>query len=184
MRNFIILSIVSLFFSCDYCPKGKKGIPVYTELPPISDSTKALVPYKNGEVVKLKHNKGKIVLFSVQRIISKAQSSCEDCCENISYVKYEEDNTVLIPDYPVFQISFTISNLYNSSSGIFSNVSERIQFNKKLDTILVNNIIYNDVIKLGNGYSNQAEVDSLYFSKSKGIVKLILKNGEYYETEL
>ena len=185
MKKLISIGLLIVFsVSCtDYCPKWKKGEPVYIDMGTIPDSVKAYVPYADGQVIKFRHNKGKLIEFTVHRSTSKEQTDCEWCCEKVEYTKYETDLTKLIPNYPLFELSFSINNLYNNPQHINMSPLAPILLDEEVDTVSINNKIYTDVLKIGdqNNYSNN--IDSIYFSKTNGVLKIISSNGEYYDLE-
>lgn len=181
----ILICIASSFNSCtDYCPKSKKGTPVYYDSGVLADSVKAKIPYKNGGKVKFKHTKGHVISFSVDRFVSQQQTSCDWCCEDISYTKFQVDNTRLTPDYPLFDINLELNNLIGSNPEISIQIEYDTQIISNqfpVDTLLINKVEYLDIVKIP--FHSSTAIDSAYFSKSKGLVKIIMLNKEYYELE-
>ena len=165
------------------------------ELPNITDTLLAKIPYKNGNSIIMEHSQGKSMEFVVNRKSSKEQTSCEHCCK-YNYI-YEVDETDLITNYPIFSISFSISgldttNYYIGSYIGNSNVTIPTSYNKtnnyndaKLeDSILIKDKKYYNVFKIKSSvndfYKDILFVDSVYYNYKFGLIKIIMSNEETY----
>jgi hypothetical protein len=189
MKHPIIL-LMLLLASCNPCD------PETFDMGKLPDEALLFVPYQDGEEVKLIHSAGHTINFRVAREIQqKTEYLCDRCCD---IIKYEEDVTVLSPDYPVFQISIAISNFDSAlySCGLrmtgasFVIPTQEFQYNyfNQVDSIVIGGEIYEDVFMLNYepwyySQENPVQVDSLYYNYSHGILKIIMSNNEFYEIE-
>lgn len=164
--------------------------PVTSYGDPIPDSILTLIPYINGEVYQLKHSEGKVINFicSNKLIEDKQCFDCSDC------FVFERNEVQLNPDYFISPIQLRITGVDdfgfdfhlwfgNSSFNFF--IDEN--YKKNLDSIYIAGFMLNDIVCLKNTntgfYNSDADLfaDSLYYSYDKGIVKLVMTNGEYFE---
>jgi len=184
----IIVFIIFLKFGCgptpcEYIVKTNQKLPV---------ECLEMVPYKNGQVVKLQHSSGYVISFDVQRETTEYHESCRDCCEDRSY---EINTTYLIPNYSIFDIQLGISPIDSVNCGFYvyvgryqfwmTSAMENSEFFQKADSIALNEKVYYDVFKLKSGYGlgyNQDSIfaDSLFYNNKYGILQIKMSNGENY----
>jgi len=118
---------------------------------------------------------------------------CHYCCDFT--FSYETNITRLIPDYPVFNISMTLSNAdtmqYEFSCFVgkyFLNIPVgRSQTGVSYhfsDSVLIGETYYYDVFKIksSNNYlwNDYIKVDSVYYNSTRGILLIKMSNEEYY----
>jgi hypothetical protein len=152
------------------------------------------VPYQNGEIVKLKHSAGHIINFKVTRESEDRFMNNEHECGGM----IEKCNlTILNPDYPIFTVTFNMSNydgvstLYYLNIGYYSfilpEVIESSEYLNVADSLIINNKTYYNVLKSKSSYgstyydTNLIYADSLYYNYDSGIIKIIMSNHEFYE---
>jgi len=183
---FILLFIPFLYG----CPEPIK---VIVDLGSLADSVLLMVPYQNGEVCQLRHSNGHLINFTVERATINSSSSFDPdlvgYSDTAKIYKFQENITTLTPDYPIFNIRFQISYISNSLNigneyfGLLSNDSCYNADNYS-DSLIVGTKLFYKVMKLKTDYpsSEFPLVDSLYYNKSIGIIKIKLSNGESYTT--
>ena len=189
MKPFtIILFIIFLKIGCRPTP-CEYIVKTYQKLPV---ECLEMVPYKNGQVVKLQHSSGYVISFDVQRETTEYHESCRECCEDRSY----EINTAnLFPNYSIFDIQLGISPIDSVNCGfnvyvgkyqfwMYTNM-ENSEFFQKADSIVINEKVYYDVFKfksgVGYGYNNDSiYTDSLFYNYKFGILQIKMSNGENY----
>ena len=179
------LLIAILFTSCWPCNS------VIIDNGNLPDSVFSLIPYQNQKKYQFEHSAGKVITFRAQRALTYEESSCAECCD---VLKYQVDKTDLYPDYPISNITISLSNLDTnyidfslgigrSGFAIPSN-TEGLTNTELVDSVLVGDTYYYDVFKLKSfSWSEQEGIytDSLYYNFEYGILKLIMSNEEYYQ---
>lgn len=189
MKRPIILLLVFLA-GCDPCE------PETFDMGKLPEQALLFVPYQNGEEVRLRHSAGHTISFQVTReTTQKTEYLCGRCCD---IIMYEENVTVLSPDYPVFSLSIAISNFDSAyySCGLwmtgasFAIPTKEFQYAyfNLVDSLVIGDDIYHDVFLLDYepGYyskENPVRVDSLYYNYRHGILKIIMSNNEFYQIE-
>lgn len=184
--TYLILSLL-LLYGCF------PSEPTVVDRGALPDSALKYVPYKNGETYRFVHSNGQEINFKATREKHKEQTSCDCFCEYI--YEYEVDNTILVPDYPIFSFNFRIDNLDEASnncygtigkSGLYIPTTENdFYYNcEKADSIKINSKYYYQVFKfkqnLNNYADNEVYIDSVYYNYEKGILKILLSNNENY----
>jgi len=187
-KFLITIAILSLLNSC-----RPPCNPIPVENGPIPDKALACVPYKDGETYKLIHTEGLVIEFASTRKTTQQWSECTECCKYEYH--YETNHTLLIPDYPIFNIEFYISNMDTSyiqcygtagkyGFGIPTQPEQQYPYYKQIDSMFINSEYYYDIFgfKTDNGYSYQdsIRVDSIFYNYEFGIVKILMSNGETY----
>lgn len=174
--------------ACRQCPD-----PIIIENPPLQDSILAKVPYTKNQIVKFRHSNGHVINFIVNLDSSKFISECEryKCCDYL--FKYTNYRIKLIPDYSIFSIDFSMSNIdYQSKfiSVFIANSSFNFSYDFNLnygfqiiDSVYLNNQFYYDVLKISNSgvYDNSPTFpDTLYYNFEHGLLKINISNNEFY----
>lgn len=186
MKNLLFI-LLSAFPTCHHCE------PQTFDAGPLPEKASTMIPYEDGSTVKLKHSNGKTITFSVSRDKSfKEETHCDDCCTTF---KFEEDKTILIPDYPLAKIEFSILN-YDSGHYYCEVMIDRGYFivpdpddpysnPMRAESINIGGKDYSSVFLLSNQNNYMADnpvtYDSLYYNYSDGILKIVMTNAEYYE---
>jgi hypothetical protein len=184
-RIFILLIFTVPFFYG--CPIRCDQIEVQTST--LNELSARQVPYVDGGSYSLKHSAGKTINFSCARKITDEISHCYECCQEF---KYQVDETILTPDYPIPSITLRImsdeenrSNMSVHFGRSYFIVPVNWENEMKVDSIEIGNKFYHDVYRLKNieySFNNSWEdlADSLYYNKENGILKITLHNGEHY----
>ena len=186
MKNLLFI-LLSVFPTCHHCE------PQTFDAGPLPEKASLMVPYADGSQIKLNHSNGKTITFQVSREVrSKEETFCDDCCTTF---KFEEDKTLLTPDYPIADISLNILN-YDTAHYSCEILIDRGYFLVPepddpyhdpflKDSIKIGGKYYNDVYCLSNqnSYMNENPVtyDSLYYNYAEGILKIVMTNSESYE---
>jgi hypothetical protein len=159
----------------------------------IPDSILSQVPYQDGQICSFTHSAGKVINFTAQRTSHDEFMECERCCD-FAY-KYQVNETILTPDYPVSKISIQLnsqdSTHYSHIIGIgrsgfyLTPGIPDLYPSDYADSLLLNGTWYTEVFSLKNSDSywmiqDSIRPDSLYYSFHSGIIKLVMTNGEYY----
>lgn len=189
MRTQIFIFFVALFlWGCPPCD------PIILDNGPLPDSILALVPYNNGNVYKLQHSNGKVINFVAHRYSQNEIMECRHCCDHI--FRYETNTTKLTPDYPVFSISFMLSNADTSYFGFSCNVgkyflnipvskNQHSVFVDYADSLQIGEIYYHDVLRIkpynNNLWNEPIRVDSVFYNRTEGILLIKMSNNEYYQ---
>lgn len=160
----------------------------------LPDSALSFVPYQNGETYKLKHSNGLIINFETTRSTRDEWSHCTECC-NYEY-HFEINTTRLIPDYPIFDCNFDISNRDTTYFDCYASIGKygfyiptsdfQLDYFEKVDSLTLDSVSYYNVFKLKSDYGSYYDqdsiyADSLYYNFQHGILKILMSNGEYYE---
>jgi hypothetical protein len=187
MKKWIYLIPVLILSSCWPCDT------VIIENGTLPDAALKFIPYQNGETYQFQHSNGLIINFESIRETREEWTYCTECCKNEYH--FEVNSTILIPDYPVFDFQFEISNedtaLYICNAFIGRNgfvipTSEvQYDFFERVDFIVIDSKCYYEVWKLKSygSYYNEDTVyaDSLFYNYDFGILKILMSNGEYYK---
>jgi hypothetical protein len=144
------------------------------------------IPYQDGEIYYFKHSGGKIIPFTATRQVKS--KTVEEYHKFSCYrYTYETDETVLEPDYPIPTISLSVSSnyhivsIYHGHSNFEYSDSSYIPVIFR-DTLWIDSIQYTDVKVLKSYSWREAPdyADSLYYNSDHGILKILMKYGEYY----
>ena len=199
----VILVAMTVLFTA--CPRSK---PTYIDLGRIPEQYLATVPYRNGDVFRMKHESDRTVIdFTVSRHRQK-ETGYEKVYEkyqpapNCIY-EFEADITKCTPNYPIFNVEIEFSNRYMAfeeegqnyakSATIFAVGSARLPLigedhsnYEMLDSLKVNGRYYNDVFKLKSElvdyYEEEGSIhaDTYYYNYENGLLGVVMSNGEKY----
>lgn len=187
MRYFIVILLIVLY-GCRPCDQ-----PVIIENFPIHDTILGKVPYANAQIIKLMHSNSHVINFTANHDSTTHISYCDrhKCCDYL--FRYTNHKINLVPDYPIFQISFSMSNLdYQSQyiSVFIANTAFYFSYDLNsnlgyqiIDSIYLNNRFYYDVMKIPNSgvYDNNLTFpDTLYYNYDYGILKIKISNNEFF----
>ncbi len=183
------LLLISLFLvGCDPAP------PVIVDLGEIPPSVKQRVPYEDGGVYRFRHSQGAVIAFKAVREARKTQTKCIEFCDKI--YEYEEDITLLQPDYLLFSPVLRITNQDTVSytfeidlPGGFCVVPTSLKWHDRVgfsDSLVLGETTYYDVFLLesyqyGGFYEDSIRIDSLYYNYKSGILKILMTDGAYFE---
>jgi hypothetical protein len=182
---FFIIVVALLIKSCHPCE---------TEIidhGSLSDEQKKIIPYFQDDTLILTHNSGFQISYICTRHLTVDYFECEECCDY--RIKFEREMVTLSPNYPVFDIQFSIDNADTLHINYYCNIGQfgyylpfADQFETEiLDSMSINNKIYYDVYCLkayDSGFvQDSIRPDSLYINKTEGVLKIVISNGEYYE---
>lgn len=189
MKSFyIILICVLILTGCRPCK------PVITDRGPLTEELLEKIPYKDGEYVRFEHSNGLIISFYVKRFTEKRRESLDHCwcCDELIW---EDNITVLSPDYPIFDFKLTVSNADTSAYPIWGRIGknsfmihdERMgnEYANVADSLIIDGRLYHSVyqIKFEEFYWDQPDilsVDSVMYNIEYGILKVVMTNGEQY----
>ena len=189
------------------CPQHKE--PMYKDLGKIPAQYLATVPYKDGDVFRMQHESDRVVIdFTVSRHRQKETGYDYIYLEKYKpapnyYYDYEVDITKCTPNYPIFDVELSFSNLYmlyeeegmaseaEKQANLFAVGSARIPFIGEdhsnynvVDSLEINGRYYHDVFKLKADYYNVEEgsiyAETYYYNYEKGLLGVIMSNGEKY----
>ena len=187
------------------CPSKESD---YVDLGRIPEQYLATVPYRNGDVFRMQHERDRVVIdFNVSRHRQK-ETGYDYLYEKLkpapNYIyEYEADITKCTPNYPVFDVEISFSNAYmayeeegmqawNKCASLFAVGNARIPFfgedyssYEMVDSLKVNGRYYHDVFKLKADASYYESEDSIraetyYYNYEKGLIGVIMSNGEKY----
>lgn len=94
MKLLFLMLSAAILYGCD------PPAPIMVDLGDIPKSIRQLVPYKDGSVYRFRHSQGAVIEFNAVREVRKTQTNCIEFCDKI--YEYEEDITLLQPDYLLF----------------------------------------------------------------------------------
>lgn len=204
MRIPVVLVAMTLLFTA--CPRSKT---TYVDLGRIPEQYLATVPYRNGDVFRMKHESDRTIIdFIVSRHRQK-ETGFDYMYEKYkpapNYVyEYEADITKCTPNYPIFNVEISFSNQYMAfeeegtsnwpkSATLFAVGSARIPLigedhsnYEMLDSLKVNGRYYHDVFKLKSELVDYYEVegsihaDTYYYNYENGLLGVVMTNGEKY----
>lgn len=186
----ILLFVLVLAGGCDRCRNPK-----IIDTGELSPEILALVPYTDGQVVRLKHSGGHVIDYHVTRNTTTEVREYSSYCETL---KFRVNTTRLIPDYPAFPIAIYIANI-DENYIAFEAMVGRYYFYlpKTVDEALkpgagtivadmyVNDSLYRDVIMMKTPKESihpgeMIYVDSLWYNYSSGILKVLMSNKESF----
>lgn len=159
---------------------------------PLPETALLLVPYQDGETYSLKHSNGLIINFATSRETRDEWDFERPCTE----VRYQLNSSRLTPDYPIFNLSFSISNsraphidCYASiGNGWFYIPSDDTQTGEfeLADSLIIGNHTFYNIFILANynvPYFGHQGIypDTLYYNYEFGILKIVMSNNESYE---
>ncbi len=160
----------------------------------IPDSILSQVAYQDGQIYSFTHSGGKVINFMAQRTSHDEFMECERCCD-FAY-KYQVNETILTPDYPVSKMSIQLSSqdstYYSHLIGIgrsgfyLTPGIPDLYPSDYADSLLINGTWHTGVYSLKNTDSywvsqDSIRPDSLYYNFSSGIIRIVMTNGEYYQ---
>ena len=188
------------------CPRSKT---TYVDLGRIPEQYLVTVPYRNGDVFRMKHESDRTVIdFTVSRHRQK-ETGFDYMYEkykpapNCIY-EYEADITKCTPNYSIFNVEIEFSNRYMAfeeeggqnyakSATIFAVGSARLPLigedtsnYEMLDSLKVNGRYYHDVFKLKSElvdyYEEEGSIhaDTYYYNYENGLLGVVMSNGEKY----
>ena len=213
-RVFRIVSFPILFGAMlvllTACPQHKE--PIYKDLGKIPEQYLATVPYQDGDVFRMQHEGDRVIIdFTVSRHRQKETGYDYIYLEKYKpapnyYYDYEVDITKCTPNYPVFDVEISFSNIYmmyeeegmaseaEKQANLFAVGSAWIPFFGEdhsnynvVDSLEINGRYYHDVFKLTaeNSYyyeedENAIYAETYYYNYEKGLLGVIMSNGEKY----
>lgn len=187
------------------CPRSKT---TYVDLGRIPAQYLATVPYRNGDVFRMKHESDRTFIdFTVSRHRQKETgydwfNEKYKPAPNYIY-EYEADITKCTPNYPIFNVEISFSNRYMAfeeegmqnyaknatlfavGSAMFPFFGEDPSNYEMLDSLKVNGRYYHDVFKLkadANYYEDKDAIhaETYYYNYENGLLGVIMSNGEKY----
>ena len=192
------------------CPQHKE--PMYKDLGRIPAQYLATVPYQDGDVFRMQHESDRVIIdFTVSRHRQKETGYDYIYLEKYKpapnyYYDYEVDITKCTPNYPIFDVEISFSNIYllyeeegmasevEKQANLFAVGSAWIPFFGEdhsnynvADSLEINRRYYHDVFKLTAEKSYYYEEDenaiyaeTYYYNYEKGLLGVIMSNGEKY----
>lgn len=168
--------------------------PLMIDLGPIPDSILNQVSYQNGKAYPFRHSGGMVIDFASQRTSHDEYTWCDHCCKYL--YKYQLNETILHPDYPVFDFRVVLSSedTLNYSHVIWIGHSlfylpgytnPPVDYGYS-DSIQLNEKWFYGVYSMKNSNEPISEKgsiypDSLYYNFQSGILKIVMTNGEFYQ---
>lgn len=159
----------------------------------LSDEVLEMIPYEDGESYGFRHSEGEQLSFLATRETSMISNYWDECTE----VTYASDYTIMVPDYPLFDIRIWIYKadstrvlhqaIIGTSSFILPLTEEPFEdFYQFYDSIYLQEKWFSDVYEiepLYSPYQNPKSIlaDTLWFNTEFGILKFTMTSGEYYE---
>jgi hypothetical protein len=199
MKLIYILVIISLFAACTKDPTGSSGCPpaknIYFRFTD-TFATSLVDVYKQGDTLKLKHNSGTIYYFIAQKPDSGfafekpvTGGYCDGDNYYLQYYQIVLKPTVTSLTKFVIKVYYTQENLkrfriefndgyYELTPGFFPPPPSNLYINN----FNSNGLAYNNVGRIPYNYE-YTDTASLYYNRAAGIIKVIKKNGEYFELE-
>jgi len=201
MRRIVFPAVfASMMLLLTSCPGG--GSIEHIDLGSFPEQYIATVPYADGDVFKMQHETSKLI---IEFTVARNRVACSEAGYGTAkfspapscYYDFEEDMTVCRPNYPLFDISITMSNFYLTDSVMFGKkahiqgvghaslpfIGEDTTGYTISDSLEINGKIYNDVFKLESQYYGDEEnthVDKYLYNYEKGFVGIIMSNGEKF----
>jgi hypothetical protein len=180
MKKWIYIMTSLILSSCLPCET------ITVENGPLPVSALKYVPYQNGETYNLKHSNGLIINFETIRETRDEWTHCTECC---SYdYHFEVNSTRLIPNYPIFDCYFEISNRDTTYLDCYASIGKygfyiptsetQLDYFKKVDSLTIDSMTYYDVFKLKSDYGSYYDKDSIYadslfYNFHYGILKIL-----------
>ncbi len=189
MRKFLIIIIFCQFLTGCHCDDA-----VVIDMGPIPERILSQVPYENGKHYLFQHSGGLIIDFVAERLSRNENSWCERCCQFL--YKYQVNETILHPDYPIFDFNILINGQDTLHSSPLVWIG-RSMFYLPGNNPPMSDIEYSDSIKLNKKWyygiyalKNSSDPmfnrdsiysDSLYYNNKSGIIRIVMTNGESYQ---
>jgi hypothetical protein len=186
LLSFAILASLVYGCGCD--------APEIIDLGRLPDSVLTQVPYQDGQTYKFRNSRGQIFNFTATRTSHDEYLECEKCCK-IGY-KYQVNQTILTPEYPLFDLTIQLSSIDSADYGHFIWVGAYLFYLPKND-LGDTDIEYSDSLQLNNHWfhgvyqmkypddpiyiSDSVYPSRLYYNFNSGIIQITLNNGEYYQ---
>jgi len=190
LRYLLVIALLPLLVCSCGCDE-----PTIIDMGLIPDSILSQVPYQDGQIYPFTHSGGKVISFTAQRTSRDEYLYCDRCCDDYSY-RYQVNETVLTPDYPVFPFRIQLNSLDsacyahmisigNCSFHLLARNPDAYHFDYA-DSLQFNGKWYPGVYSLKNTDSywmiqDSIRPDSLYYNFRSGIIKIVMTNGEYYQ---
>lgn len=186
MKYLLILSAVIIFYACPDCENE------VIDWGSIPDSIKTLIPYQDGEIYSLKYSDSLMINFEVERWSEEdwAYGRGSWCPTDI---RFEKEIVRLEPDYPLYDIEISLSNIDSSHYSYIINLRSQdfyipvnpldLDYAEKIDSMIIDSVTYKDIfVTYSSAYINNqwAEYDTLFYNYDSGILKLSFSNGERY----
>lgn len=186
-----IISLFACFLlllsACDRCRNPK-----IFDTGELTTEQLALVPYADGQVVRLKHSGGLVIDYNVSRSTNVELREYYGSCETL---KFRVNKTSLIPEYPAFPMEFYIANTDENYTAFEASIGRYYYYLPKdtqdffsfgtMGDIPMNDTIYRDVFFMKTpSWSIPAYdviyVDSLYYNFTSGVIRVAMSNREIY----
>ena len=202
----LLVAMVAMMVVFTACPQQKE--PVYKDFGKIPEQYLATVPYQNGDVFRMQHESDRTIIdFTVSRHRQKKSGYDYIALEKYKpapnyYYDYELDITKCTPNYPLFDVELSFSNLYMMCEeegceleadlyavGVtrFPFIGEDHSNYDVIDSLEINGHYYHEVFKLKSeesNYYNAVEgsiyAETYYYNYVKGLLGIIMSNGEKY----
>ncbi len=159
----------------------------------LSPEVLEMVPYIHGASYGFRHSAGQEVYFLVDRQTSVITDYWEECTQ----VTYGSDRTIMMPDYPLFDMGiwiYKVDSTHVMHQATIGTSSFILPLTHEcdpgsctvLDSVMVNGKWFRDVyrvVPLNSDYQPQGEIlaDTLWFNTDFGILKFTMTGGEYFE---
>lgn len=150
-----------------------------------------LVPYEDGKTYYLSHSAGHEIIFSCQRESSIEREYMDPC----GSIVYEQNLSVLSPDYPIFDISITMRKWDTVHYSVQAYIGQSIfvlPFDydygieySYFDSLRLDENWYRDVYAIKRNAHSYNELsgiypDSLWYNTTEGVLKVGMSNDEFY----
>lgn len=188
-HHLILFTILaSLLYGCG-C-----DAPDIVDLGRLPDSVLTQVPYQNGQTYTFRNSRGQLFNFSATRASHDEYLECDQCCK-IAY-KFQVNETIMTPEYPLFDLTVQLSSLDSTDYGHYIWVGAYLFYLPKkdyseagiqyVDSIQLNSRWFYDVYQITYPddpiyVSDSIYPSRLYYNFSSGIIQIKLNNGEYYQ---
>ena len=191
MMKTTITTVVILVFlfitGCDRCRNPK-----IIDAGELTPEQLALVPYTDGQVVRLKHSAGLVIDYNVSRSTTTEMRDYPGYCETL---KFRLNKTTLTPSYPAPAMTFYIANTDENYTAFEASVGKYYYYLPKdledffsygtIGEYVANDTLYRDVFFMKTpSWSipryDVIYVDSLYYNFTSGVIKIIMSNSENY----
>ncbi len=183
----LIASLLLLLSGCDRCRNPK-----IIDSGELTAEQLALVPYTDGQVVRLRHSGGLVIDYNVSRSTNIEMREYFGKCETL---KFRVNKVSLVPEYPVFPMVFYIANTDENFTAFEASIGRYYYYLPKdkesffsygtMNDMPLNDTIYRDVFYMKTpAWSIPAfdviYVDSLYYNYTSGVIKVTMSNRENY----
>ena len=183
----LIASLLLLLSGCDGCRNPK-----IIDSGELTAEQLALVPYTDGQVVRLRHSGGLVIDYNVSRSTNIEMREYFGKCETL---KFRVNKVSLVPEYPVFPMVFYIANTDENFTAFEASIGRYYYYLPKdkesffsygtMNDMPLNDTIYRDVFYMKTpAWSIPAfdviYVDSLYYNYTSGVIKVTMSNRENY----